>query len=99
MRCSNLAPDADDPTVPANLTREDALNQAQWFYVLEGQQFGPIPLDVLRQMLSADQIQPDDLVWTEGMNDWLPAQHVTALASHRGAAMTAPVASPQAPAR
>jgi uncharacterized RDD family membrane protein YckC len=50
-----------------------------WYYAQGGQQQGPVPLETLRQMYAAGQVQPGDLVWTSGMPNWLAASSVPAL--------------------
>ena len=49
---------------------------AGWYYARAGQQLGPVDLTQLRAMLSAGQVAPEDLVWTEGMAQWQAARHV-----------------------
>jgi len=62
-----------------------------WSYVQRGQSMGPIPEDRLRSMLATGDLYWDDLVWREGMADWLPARQVPEL-------VAAPPVSPSAPA-
>lgn len=49
---------------------------ANWFYGQQGSQSGPVDLATLRGMAASGQLQPTDLVWREGMPDWLPASTV-----------------------
>lgn len=49
---------------------------AAWYYAHNHQQQGPVSIHVLRQMLAAGQLQPTDLVWTQGMPDWKEARAV-----------------------
>ncbi len=43
-----------------------------WYYVDAGQQAGPISEDDLATLAGSGKIQPDTLVWHEGMATWLP---------------------------
>lgn len=52
---------------------------AVWYYAQNGQQFGPVELDALRQLTGQGQLRPVDLVWSEGMSDWRPAAEVAEL--------------------
>lgn len=50
-----------------------------WYYTMGGQQQGPVPLEHLKQWLASGQIQPAELVWREGMPNWIAAQQVPEL--------------------
>jgi uncharacterized RDD family membrane protein YckC len=52
-----------------------------WFYAQNNRQIGPVALDALLSLLQRRQIQPQDLVWREGMADWQPAATVPELAA------------------
>jgi hypothetical protein len=62
-----------------------------WFYAQNGQQKDPVPSSQLRQLASAGSLRPTDLVWKEGMANWVPANQIPGLFA---AAQPAPV--PQA---
>jgi uncharacterized RDD family membrane protein YckC len=67
-----------------------------WYYVEAGQQAGPVDDAQLAELVRSGRIQPDTLVWREGMTDWLPYQTVQAPAASAGApplTMTASVAT------
>lgn len=68
-----------------------------WYYAVGGQQQGPVSVDDIQRLLAANQMQPGDLVWREGMPTWTPAGEVPELAS---AARTepAPAGAAAAPA-
>ena len=51
----------------------------QWYYAQNGQQFGPLPGEQLRNMLTTGALRPADLVWSEGLPAWTPAGQVPAL--------------------
>ncbi len=45
----------------------------QWYYSKNGVQLGPTTEDDLRAKLSVGEISGTDMVWKDGMKDWLPA--------------------------
>lgn len=45
----------------------------QWYAYIEGQQYGPVDEEQLRQWIREDRVHQNDAVWTEGMSDWAPA--------------------------
>ena len=47
-----------------------------WYYAKNNQQLGPVPIDTIRQMLSSGQLLGSDLVWANGMPEWVPASSV-----------------------
>jgi S1-C subfamily serine protease len=60
-----------------------------WYYNQGGQQRGPVTLAELRQLASSGLLGGKDLVWTEGMAQWLAADAVPGLTpggSSRGGA-------------
>lgn len=44
-----------------------------WHYALNGEQIGPVPLTEVRRLLTTGELDPSDLVWTQGMAAWKPA--------------------------
>ena len=47
----------------------------QWFYRVFGEEFGPMPLEKLKELAESGTIQPlDDVRSTSG--DWMPAVNV-----------------------
>ncbi|MCI0683878.1 MAG: DUF4339 domain-containing protein [Gemmataceae bacterium] len=46
---------------------------AEWYYTTNNQQMGPVSWDELRQLASTGLLHPNDMVWKEGMIDWLKA--------------------------
>ncbi|HTL56136.1 MAG TPA: GYF domain-containing protein [Candidatus Limnocylindrales bacterium] len=47
-----------------------------WYYVDSGQQAGPVEEAQLLELVRSGKIQPDTLVWHEGMTAWTPYQEV-----------------------
>jgi hypothetical protein len=68
---------------------------ADWYVAkIGGQPVGPLtPLQV-KQMAEAGQLQGSDLVWKEGLPQWVPASQVKGLLSGSGTAI--PAATPSA---
>jgi hypothetical protein len=52
---------------------------SEWFYARDGQRFGPVSSEALRQMARDGLLQQDDLIWSEGMASWTPASAVKGL--------------------
>jgi hypothetical protein len=44
----------------------------KWYYVYSGRQAGPVEENQLTELLDSGKIQPDVMVWHEGMSDWQP---------------------------
>ncbi|TDU81207.1 uncharacterized protein DUF4339 [Prosthecobacter fusiformis] len=66
-----------------------------WYYSKDGAQLGPVSQDELAGMIAEGSIQPNDLVWKEGMSGWTPAAAIPEL---RGATtMSAPGGAPALP--
>lgn len=53
--------------------------QSLWYYAIEEQQFGPVPLHQLQQMLDRGELLATDMVWEQGSPDWLPVAEVPEL--------------------
>lgn len=69
---------------------------AEWHIARQGKQYGPFTEENLREMASAQNLLPDDLIWRQGMAQWVPAGTVQPLFAHRpvtppGMNMTVPV--------
>ena len=60
-----------------------------WYYTRGTERVGPLELDALKQLLATGQVSSTEMVWTEGMTEWVPATGVAALAG------SVPVARPQ----
>lgn len=50
-----------------------------WYYVKDGRQCGPVSDECLKQLAATSQLQPVDLVWKDGMAQWVPAHRVNGL--------------------
>jgi hypothetical protein len=45
----------------------------EWYYTTNRQRMGPVSWDELRQLATKELLKPDDLIWTEGMTEWVKA--------------------------
>jgi S1-C subfamily serine protease len=50
-----------------------------WYFSQNKQRKGPVSWEQLRQMAAARLLDPKELVWAQGMANWVPAQTVTGL--------------------
>lgn len=53
----------------------------QWHYTRDSEKLGPVSDAELRQLAAKGSLQPDDLIWKEGMTDWRKASSVKGLFS------------------
>jgi uncharacterized RDD family membrane protein YckC len=58
-----------------------------YFYAQNGQQMGPVPEEQLAAMAAQGAIQPDTLVWREGMAEWAPYSSIATAPTTPGAAV------------
>jgi hypothetical protein len=67
---------------------------SEWYYTLNGQQV-PTPASpaILKQLAAAGQLQPTDLVWQEGMPNWLPASTIKGLFAPKSGPFETPAPS------
>lgn len=47
----------------------------EWYYSKRGQRVGPVSEAQLNQLVASGQIQPPDLVWKQGMAQWVQVRH------------------------
>jgi len=47
-----------------------------WYYDQAGVPSGPVDETELRQQIQASRLDPDTLIWREGMGDWAPARQM-----------------------
>jgi len=64
-----------------NARREEIAlaSEGTWYYGAHGVERGPVEWLDLKRMAALGQLQPGDLVWTEGMDTWIPAEQVAGL--------------------
>lgn len=76
--------------------------EGSWYYAKNNTKHGPVSNAQLKSLAADGQLQPTDLVWKEGMEEWKPAGRVAGLFSDSsGSAVTSPTpasaASPSLP--
>lgn len=52
---------------------------ADWYYSKNGHEWGPIPASQLKNLAVKGALEPSDLVWQEGMAEWINAENVHGL--------------------
>ncbi len=70
------------------------MEERVWFYLRNNQPVGPMTREQMRELAGQGQLQPTDLVWREGMADWLPASSVSELMGHAASPYEAPRSTP-----
>jgi hypothetical protein len=70
---------------------------AEWFYSTNKQQMGPVSWDELRRLAASGTLQRDDLVWSEGMAEWIKAERQAGLFTSAAAAVRAEAPEPPPP--
>lgn len=69
----------------------------QWYYSKNGTQLGPVEEGELRGKIASGEISSTDLVWKEGMTDWLPSSKVPELAGVASVAASSTASVSEAP--
>lgn len=70
--------------------------QRIWYYAVRGKQYGPVSEQELISRIQAGELSADDIVWTEGMQDWVRIGAHAMLREYLSAAgKTAPPQSPE----
>ncbi len=68
-----------------------------WYYVDAGQQAGPVDDAQLEELARSGKLQPDTLVWREGMDNWLPYSEAISPVPQSAASSPTPTQSSAAP--
>jgi hypothetical protein len=68
-----------------------------WYYAIEDEEKGPVTAAQLKALAASAQLNPDDLVWREGLEDWKPARDVSGLFTGAAAKTTTRPAEPTPP--
>src|SRR5690606_17181191 len=71
--------EAIESAVAANASQDSATPATAWFYSAGDQQFGPTPATEIRQLFAAGELNPNDMVWREGMDTWVAIRDVPEL--------------------
>lgn len=82
-----------EPVVEKQLhERDKGMAETMWHYSVGGQQYGPVPEEQLKQLIAAGQVAATDLVWRDGLPNWITAQSAPELGAPAVAgAVPAPV--------
>lgn len=67
-----------------------------WYYVLKGNRQGPVEMDVINNLISNQELKPEDFVWKKGFDNWKKIKEVPEFQTAT-APKPEPVAIPQAP--
>jgi len=59
---------------PGSMTGGTTPRLPQWYYARGASQHGPVDQSMLEELLANGQVGPDDQVWCEGTEEWLPAR-------------------------
>jgi hypothetical protein len=54
----------------------------EWFYTRGSKRFGPVSAMELKQLADHGELAAEELVWREGMEQWVPARRVKGLFDH-----------------
>ena len=68
---------------------------SQWFYARNGQRHGPVNSAQLTALAKSGQLSPADLIWKEGMTQWVPAGNSPQLFPKQEQSATQPTSTGQ----
>lgn len=66
----------------------------EWFYTTNKQQMGPVSWNELRELAEVGILKPHDMVWSEGMDEWVKAINQGGLFADEDAAEAATTGKP-----
>ncbi|NLE38873.1 MAG: DUF4339 domain-containing protein [Pirellulaceae bacterium] len=55
------------------------MNEIEWYYAHDERQFGPVSTAELKRLADRGDLTPGDLVWRQGIPDWVEASQVKGL--------------------
>jgi hypothetical protein len=55
--------------------------ETQWYYTDQGQRLGPVSPEQLKQLATSGRLRPSDMVWKQGMAQWVAANQIKGLFS------------------
>jgi hypothetical protein len=61
---------------------------SEWYYTTNKQQMGPVSWDELRELAEVGILKPHDMVWSEGMDEWVKAINQSGLFGDGNEALT-----------
>jgi len=59
--------------------QSEPTGQDLWYHARNGAEAAPVDFAGLQLLANTGQLSPDDLVWTHGMQQWVPARSIQAL--------------------
>src|SRR3954462_1167275 len=65
----------------------------EWYYSVDGDRQGPVSGAELKKLAEAGTLKAADLVWKDGMPDWVAAKSIKGLFGGSAAGAAAPAAS------
>lgn len=65
----------------------------EWYYARSGEQRGPVSESQMAQLIHTGQVRADDLVWQEGMAEWVPMGSVSRLVGFLATAAPPPLSN------
>lgn len=68
-------------------TADSGSTVPQFYYAQNGQRFGPLALKQLQELVASNQVRPEDMVWRDGMAQWVAAREVPDLFPSMSAAV------------
>ncbi len=77
--CASLVQRSDLVSSDVHLPEGSVQMAVLWYYIKNGQQVGPVSSVQLKQLAVSGDLQPNDLVWKEGMSQWVAAQRLKGL--------------------
>lgn len=72
---------------------------SDWYYTTNKQQMGPVSWDELKQLADRGLLKPHDMVWTDGMAEWVKAIRQNGLFTAESGGTTAPPVEAPPPRR
>lgn len=76
---------ATPPPIPAAV---------MYYYAVNGQQFGPVTYDRLKELFAGRTINRDSLIWKQGLTAWLPLNEIEELKAFLGGTTPPPLPTP-----
>ncbi len=74
------------------------MTSVDWYYAKGNKQYGPVTPGELKQLADRGEVGPEELVWRDGMEGWVPARRVKGLFDGDPSAAPAPATLAPAPA-
>lgn len=65
------------------------MTDTTWYYARDNQELGPVTTAQLKALLKKGDVEPANLIWKEGMENWRPANEVAPFRSESATSTTA----------